>query len=68
MTSTPIPRPVDGADDFALICNGCRKLLPLSEAVVMGWRRVWVDGWCGYFHACSDACEDSVKRMYTVFR
>lgn len=60
--NSPIPTPLLHENGYLIVCNGCSVSAKIrkQESLPLGWVRVYVPGWIGFFHACSGRCEEKI--------
>jgi len=63
--ATPIPVPVKREEKKIIICDGCLNTIALTDDSILPkeWRKVFVPGWIGYFHACQKSCVEKIKTV-----
>lgn len=49
-----------------ILCDKCgTDITVVDDAELPGeWRAVYMQGWLGAMHACSDPCEVDIRRQY----
>jgi len=61
MTHTPIPTPIPQEIGVLIVCDGCLNHIRIEEgSLPLGWKKVYVYGWIGAFHACCGSCEEKI--------
>jgi len=49
-----------------ILCDECGTDITVVDDGKLpgGWRAVYMRGWFGAMHACSDLCEKAIRRQY----